>query len=205
MAKRKKNYNRNSRRKSVLSGITQTLDTKGNLKNTAIETIKDLVAGVVAGGVAGAAIGRSSLVVGTVVTGIGHYTKSRLASVFGLGMMASNGFQKTGAEVSGTGKAGVLAGIKERLATYKESFMQKLFLDMLLKKKEGSTTSEGTSGMGAVKYFLYPGNKSKELDMSELDRIEKAVAESGKQFTQEQQTAGLDGTDGLLDPEEKIF
>ena len=204
MAKRKNNYSKTARKKSVLSGITQTLDTKGNFKNTAIETVKDLVAGVVAGGLAGAAIGRSSLVVGTVVTGVGHYTKSRLASVFGLGMMASNGFQKTGAEVSGTEKAGVLAGIKERLLTYKDSFMQKLFVDLILKKKEGST-SEGTSGMGAVKYFVYPGNKSKELDMSELDRIEKAVAESGKQFTQEQQTAGLDGTDELLDPEEKIY
>lgn len=206
MATRKNNYGKNTRKKSALSGITQSLETKGNLKNTAIETAKDLVAGVVAGGIAGAAIGKASLAVGTVITGIGHYTKSRLTSIFGVGMMASNGFQKPADQVSGTeNEATMLEGVKERLTTYKKSFMQKLFLDKILKKKEESTSSEGTSGIGAVKYFVYPGNKSKELDMSELDRIEKAVAESGQQFTQEQQTAGFEGLNDMPDPDEKIY
>ncbi len=207
MAKKTTSIERNVRRKSALSGLTQPLETKGNLKNTAIETVKDLVAGVLAGGIAGAAIGRASLVVGTVITGIGHYTKSRLASIFGVGMMASNGFQKSGDQVSGTDdkEKGVVDGVKDRLTAYKESFMQKLFLDKILKKKQASTSGDGTSGIGEVKYFVYPGNKNKELDMSELERIEKAVANSAEQFKQEQQTEGIDGVKAMLDPEEKIY
>lgn len=209
MSKKKGTYAKKSRKKGVLSGITETLETKGDLKNTAIETLKDLIAGVLAGGIAGAAIGRSSLVVGAVVTGIGHYTKSRLASIFGVGMMASNGFQKTGEEVSGTGKTGILNGVKERLTTYKESFLQKLFLDKILKKTEKTESGDGTSGVGEVRYFVYPGEKGKELDMSELERIEKAIAESGEQFSQEQQNDdGLHGAsdeDITLDPGEKNY
>ncbi len=204
MAKRKNTYVKNARKKSALAGITQTLETKGDLKNTAIETAKDLVVGVIGGGIVGAALGRASLLVGTAINGIGHYTKSRLASVFGIGMMASNGFQKPADQVTGTEKQGVLEGVKERLTAYKESFLTKLYVDKIMKKKQQSS-GDGTSGVGEVKYFVYPGNKNKETDMSELERIENQVAESAKQFTESQQTNGLNGNEEIIDPGEKNY
>ena len=119
---KKNSYEQASEKESLLGTITRDLETKGDMKNTAIETIKDVVIGVVAGGVAGSAIGRASLIVGAAVTGLGHYYKSRLASVFGVGMMAANGFQQTNEQMKGTpkeGMEGVLEGAKERVLNFK--------------------------------------------------------------------------------------
>lgn len=204
MAKKKNTYSKNARKKSALAGITQTLETKGDLKNTAIETAKDLIVGVFGGGIVGAALGRTSLLVGTAINGIGHYTKSRIASVFGIGMMASNGFQKPADQVTGTEKQGILDGVKERLLAYKDSFLTKLYVDKIMKKKQ-QPSDDGASGVGEVKYFVYPGNKNKEIDLSELERIENQVAESAKQFAEKQQAAGLNGTVEIIDPEEMNY
>ncbi len=205
MAKKKNKYEGSTRKKSALAGITMSLATKGKLKNTAIETVKELVVGVIGGGLAGAAIGRASLITGAVISGIGHYTDTRLASIFGFGMMASNGFQKSSDSVSGTDKQGFLEGIKERVLTYKDSLLTKFYADKIMKKKQQSSSGEGTSGIGSVQYFVYPGNKNKETDMSELERIEKAVADSAEQFRQQQGTEGINGTGESLDPGEKIY
>src|SRR5437762_7169364 len=103
----KNHYKRRAQKESLLGSITKDLDTKHDLKNTTIETVKDIVVGVVAGGVAGSAIGRASLLIGAAVTGVGHYYKSRLASVFGIGMMAANGFQQTTDQMKGTEREGM--------------------------------------------------------------------------------------------------
>jgi hypothetical protein len=210
MDKKKNHYERQAQKKSLLGSITKDLDTKGDVKNSAIETLKDLVVGVIGGGVVGAALGRASLAVGAVVTGIGHYAKSRLASIFGVGMMASGGFQKQEA-VSGTESTGVLDGVKERVQGFKESLSQKLFLDKILKSKKQDAGA--TNGMGEVQYFVYPPSKElegatdNELDMTALERIERQVAESGEEFTRNQQMKGILPADemGSLDSEERIY
>ena len=158
----KNSYAKAAQKKSLLGEITADLETKGDIKNTAIETLKDVVIGVVAGGVAGSAIGRASLLIGAAVTGLGHYYKSRLASVFGIGMMAANGFQQTDTQMKGTpkeGMEGALEGAKERMMNFKDTFSQKLFLDKVLKSKEVKKEEETTKGIGEVQYFTYPENK----------------------------------------------
>ena len=90
---RKNQYQKRSRKKSLLGEIVETQETKGDVKGSLIETGKDLVIGVIGGGIVGALIGKTSLLIGAAVTGIGHYANNRLASIFGFGMMASNGFQ----------------------------------------------------------------------------------------------------------------
>lgn len=179
----KKNKNQNS---ALLGAITATQETKGDVKNSLIETVKDVVLGIVAGGVAGSAIGRASLVIGAAVTATGYYYKNRIAQTLGFGMMAANGFQGSQG-VSGTEKEG-LEGAKERIMTFKDSFSQKLYLDKLKKK------AAATNGVGEVQYFVYPnkaveGNTELEgkLDMTDLDRIEKQVSQSAANY----QTAGL--------------
>jgi len=175
---------------SLLGTVMATQETKGDIKNSLVETVKDVVLGVVAGGVAGSAIGRASLLIGAAVTATGYYYKNRIAQSLGFGMMAANGFQNSAA-VSGTEKEG-LEGAKERILSFKESFSQKLYLDKLKKKK-----TEATNGMGEVQYFVYPNQEQKaiegkedldgKVDMTDLERIEKQVAESASNF----QTAGI--------------
>lgn len=152
-----------------MKGFGSELNTRGNLKNTALETGKEILVGVIGGGLIGAAIGRPSLVVGIVTTGVGHYSGNKLTQLIGLGMMAANGFQK-GTAVSGLEG---LDGIKERVQAFKESFSEKLYLDKL--KKKG--ISSGTSGFGDLQYFSYPNN-----DLAALNAIEDQITDSAMQF-----------------------
>ena len=208
---KKTNYERQASKKSLLGSITSDLETKGDAKNTAIETAKDLIVGVVAGGLVGAAIGKASMLVGVAVTGIGHYTKSRIASIFGIGMMASSGFQNTATKtVSGT-PADELDGVKERVVSFTDTLKQKLFLDKVIKSKSADQGNEGTQGMGEVQYFVYPGSKELEgksmgeMDMKALDVIEQKIADSAEKFSAERQIAGPDDEFGELEPTERIL
>jgi hypothetical protein len=205
-------YKKQSEKASLLGSITKDLDTKHDAKNSIIETAKDIVVGVVAGGVTGSAIGRASLLIGAAVTGVGHYYKNRLASIFGIGMMAANGFQGGGSDMKGPELEG-LEGVKERIMNFKESFSQKLYLDKLPMLK--SKKKETTNGMGEVQYFSYPEKKVKELgegpDLTALDRIEKQVADSGASFSQihgNLPSMEMDGTEegsGFHDLNERLF
>jgi len=213
----KNSLERAAQKKSMLGEITADLETKGDIKNTAIETLKDVVIGVVAGGVAGSAIGRASLIIGAAVTGIGHYYKSRLASVFGVGMMAANGFQPSATTpLKGTPKEGLegtLEGAKDRVMNFKETFGQKLFLDKIMKPKAPAETKEETTkAVGEVQYFTYPENKelgestATELDLTALDRLEKQVVKSGDEFSKKQGTGNLPAQDmGEINPSEQNF
>lgn len=196
--KKSNRYAQQAKKKTVLGTITQDLETKGDVKNSAIETLKDVVVGVIGGGVVGAAIGRASLAVGALVTGVGHYTKSRLASVFGVGMMAASGYQKSDKAVSGTDdeeEPEMMDGVKDRVLNFRDSFKQKLYLDKLMKEKN-EKKDEATAGVGEVQYFTYPENPNElegaaALDMSDLERIEQQVAESGVQFAEKQPVSGI--------------
>ena len=196
MAKQKQNKQQ-AHRASFLDGFGQELHPEGSLKDTAISTVRDLVVGVVVGGAVGAAIGKPSLIIGAVVTGVGHYKKIPLATLMGIGMMAANGFQSNGTTVKGVDKD-VVDGIKDRLEAYKESFQEKLFLDKILKKKEP------VNGMGKVQYFSYPnaenfsGNNN-ALDMSELDRIQEHIHQSAQDFAERNNVHGLEGANEWME------
>lgn len=174
----KNQYEKSKTKKNLLGAITAEQETEGNVAGSGIETAKDLVIGVIGGGIAGAIAGKFSLLAGAVVTGIGHYKKSRLATSFGIGMMAS-GTYRNAETMSGLTQGG-LAGAKERVMSFKDAMTEKLFLDKILKKK-----TEATNGVGEVRYFL-PSNENQagELDLSALDRIEKQVAQSAAQYSQ---------------------
>jgi hypothetical protein len=170
MAKsRKKQYAKKAKRKNFMEGFASQLDTKGNVKNTALETGKDILVGVLGGGLIGAAIGRPSLIVGIVTTGVGHYSGNKLTQLLGIGLMAANGFQKN---TSVSGLEG-MDGVKERLQAYKASFTDKLYLDKFKKK----TSTGTTSGFGELQYFNYPNN-----DLAALDAIEDQLTDSAMQF-----------------------
>lgn len=171
MAKRRsKQYAKAAQRKSFMQGFSSELNTKGNIKNTALETGKDILVGVLGGGLIGAAIGRPSLAVGIVATGFGHYKDNKLIQLLGLGMMAASGFQGNNT-VSGLEG---MDGVKERVMAFRNGFTEKLYLDKL-KKKSASATA--TNGFGDTQYFNYPGN-----DLAALDAIEDQLTDSAMQF-----------------------
>ena len=174
MPNQKNQYKQKARKKGFLSGMNEELPTKGNVKNTMLETGKDLLVAVLGGGLIGSAIGRPSLAIGIVATGTGHYTQSRMLTLLGIGMMAANGFQK------GKGVNGLegLDGVKERLMAYKENFSEKLYLDKIMKQKSAAATN----GIGELQYFNY--DQEMNGGLSALNSIEDQLIESGMQFQQ---------------------
>ena len=191
MSKKKNRYSQKAKKKHFLSGMNEELPTKGNAKNTLLETGKDILIGVLGGGLIGAVIGKPSLAVGIITTGAGHYTDNKLIQLLGIGMMAANGFQKTGA-VSGLEG---LEGVKERLQAYKESLSEKFYLDKILKKKGA------TNGIGELQYFSYPGS-SVNGDLAALDDIENQLAESAMQF---QMNGNEDLQIGIVELEDRLY
>lgn len=181
----KNHYVQKARQKS-LSGTNSSshVETKSDLKKTLAYTGRDILFGAIGGSLAGAVVGRSSLLVGIAVTGAGHYFGSPSAAMFGVGMMASGGYQSVNAAMNGVEKDGI-EGIKERFGNFKENIKRQLFLDKIMASKKTSEKSEeeeSTNGVGEVQYFKHPGNS--ELDFSEADRLEKQIEQSGKQYAQ---------------------
>lgn len=193
MAKKKNRYQKKANKKHFLSGMNEGLPTKGNAKNTALETGKDILVGVLGGGLVGAVIGKPSLVIGIVTTAAGHYAGNRLVQLLGIGVMAANGFQKAGT-VSGLEG---LAGVKERIQAYKESISERLYLDKILKKKAAAT-----NGIGELQYFTYPDTMNGNL--AALDDIEEQIAESAMQF-RGQMTGDEDFQVGIVELEDRLF
>jgi hypothetical protein len=197
---KKKNKHASKAKKANVLAIANELDTKGNAKHSAIESVKDLVVGVVGGGLAGAAVGKPSLLVGFGTSLIGHYMGSSLATSFGLGMMASGGYQIGSGAVNGTSMSG-LDGAKERMKAFGANIKQRLYIDKIIKPKE-ETKEETTNGMGSVQYFKYP-QQNQELDMGALDNIESEIARSGEQYEQRQMSGTYDDMSGVGD--EKLY
>lgn len=193
MSKKKKKPASKAKKAHVLA-IAKELDTKGNAKNSAIESVKDLVIGVVGGGLAGAAIGKPSLLVGLGTSLMGHYMGSSMATSFGLGMMASGGYQIGQGAVNGTSLSG-LDGAKERMKAFGANIKERLYIDKIIKPKEEK--EEGTNGMGNVQYFKYP--QTQELDMGALDNIESEIARSGEQYERRQMSGTYDEVSGMED------
>ncbi len=204
MAKKKGNAAGNAKNSKLMKSLTSSLPTKNNIKNTALETAKD-VAGVVAGGFAGAAIGKPSLLVGIGLAAVGHFIDAPLATSLGIGVMASNGFQGTGSTNGIDGMDGMdIASVKARVNAYKDSFLQKTYIDKIIAKKEGATAKE-TSGIGTLQFFNHSNEYTDNTinggydDMAGLDSIEQQVLQSGMAHMRNNNIEGLEDIEGLDD------
>jgi hypothetical protein len=191
MSNTKKNHYVQKAKQKSLAGTSAAheVETKHDFKKTAAYTGRDILFGAIGGSLAGAIVGRSSLLVGVAVTGAAHYFGSPSAAMFGVGMMASGGYQTVSAAMNGTEKEGI-EGIKERFGNFKENLKRQLFLDKIVPKKKDTDKAdddESTNGVGEVQYFKHPSSEEvngKELDFSEANRIEQQIEQSGKKFAQ---------------------
>lgn len=176
MSKRRNNrYQSAASKKAIINHLSSRLDTKGDLKHSALETGKDLLIGVLGGGLVAALIGKPAFIIGLGVTGAGHFAGNTLASTFGLGMMAGGNI--VSGSVSGIDG---LDGAKERVNAFKESMLQRTYMDKIIKKTE---TVSGT--IGELQYFDYGqmtgASDNPELygDMGALNEIEQRIEDAG--------------------------
>jgi hypothetical protein len=197
MAKQKNNrYQRAATKKAMLNQLSSRLDTKGDLKHSALETGKDLLIGVLGGGLVAALIGKPAFVIGLGITGVGHYAGNTLASTFGLGMMAGGNI------ISGT-VSGIdgLDGAKERVTAFKDSMLQRTYMDKIIKKK--ADTVSGT--IGELQYFDYGqmtgATDNPELygDMGALNDIEQRIEDAGMARLQGTGMGAMQDMEGLGD------
>lgn len=205
MKEGKNKYEKEKDRKSLKERMKNP---KPHLKKAGQGLLRDLVVGVVAGGATGAIVGRPSLVIGLVVNAAGHFMEMPGISSFGMGMMASNGFQGEGVTLSGEQTA--MERAKQRLLNYKNSFTQKIYLDKIMKKAEQKTTTETDKSVGEVKYFVYPHTDNADMsgmDMTALDNIENQIIQSAENYQQktpvprvEKEVSGTDETLMMRDP-----
>jgi hypothetical protein len=203
MRNSKNHYVKRHKKNSLLGAITETQETKGDIKGSLIETGKDVLM-VVCGGAIGSVIGRASFISGVGITTIGHYSKNRWVTTLGIGMMAAPIISTT-ASINGTPTSG-LDGAKERLLAFKDDMAQKLFLDKI-KKNNSSSTTDSTS-IGEVQYFNYPEDSmslsASELDMRALDELEEKINSSASSY-EAKQIKGIESsqdnqsTDGFSD------
>src|ERR1700757_2829450 len=94
-------YKSKHNRKHALHGTAASANMKEELKESAMETGKDILVGVVGGGITGMLLGKSSLLLGAGVTGYGHFAKKPMARIFGMGMMMGGGFDAANQAMSG--------------------------------------------------------------------------------------------------------
>ena len=189
--KKKVNKAKNPRWKALL----HREDTKGDMKNTSLETVKDFAVGAVGGGLAGAAIGKPSLLAGIATSFIGHYTGLPILTNLGLGMMASGSTQIGASMVNGLSG---MESVKERVKAFGQGLKERLYIDKFIKSKSQNSES-GTNGMGSVQYFKYPKSDTQELDMGSLDTIEHQIARMGEQYEHQQMSGTLDEMSGIED------
>jgi hypothetical protein len=216
MSKKINKYALKAQRKTM-GGISTTAkpqQVKGNIKKTVIITGKDIVIGGLGGALVGAVVGRSSLLLGILVTAGGHYFGSSSASMFGVGMMASGGYQSVSSGLSGVEKEGI-EGVKERFSNFTEVFKRQFYLDKLpIKKNRQTETDDGTNGMGRVQYFKHHNsddlNGRSDLDFSEANRIEEQLENMASKFANKSgmtvdlsNTTDMTGLDG--DVSEKLL
>ena len=200
MSKKKKSKSTKKENKSKVMALVHKLETKGDAKNSAIESIKDLVVGVVGGGLAGAAFGKPSLLFGLGTSLIGHYMGSSTATSFGLGMMASGGYQITSG-TNGVNGLGTIDAAKERIKAFGNNLKERFYIDKIVKPK---VKEPGTNGLGNVQYFKYP-SQEKELELGALNSIEEQIAREAEMSDRRQMSGTDDDVSGTEEMEDKIF
>jgi len=119
--------------------------------------------------------------------------------------------------MSGKEDEGFLDGAQSRLSAFKDSASHRLFLDKVLDTKAIEKTGE-EKPEGDVQYFVYPESRelrgTTDVDTTDLERIEKQIAESANQYSKkiEERKQGVSGDlpesnvqFGELDPEDKNY
>lgn len=123
--------------------------TKGNISNSGLKTIVDLIVGTTLGAGVGAATGRAALPVGLLLIGSSHYMEEETgvlrvagsaAIAYSIGKVIQN--KEIASTVSGITLAGETTKAKTRLSQFKDEVLHAFYLDKVLKSKSSGESSE---------------------------------------------------------------
>jgi len=123
--------------------------TKGNISNSGLKTIVDLIIGTTLGAGVGAATGRAALPVGLLLIGSSHYMEEETgvlrvagsaAIAYSIGKVIQN--KEIASTVSGITLSGETSKAKTRLSQFKDEVLHAFYLDKVLKSKSSGESSE---------------------------------------------------------------
>lgn len=187
--KKKKN---SSSKKGILAKY-EAKKTKGNIANTGLKTLVDLVLGSTVGAGIGAGAGQAAIPVGILLIAGSHYFDEstgvlRVAGsatiAYGIGKAMTNKQIDDANQINGL--AGETIKAKTRLNLFKDELFTAFYLDKVFKPKQEVANDISIKGVG-------------EIDLSSLDVFEDDIKQQAIQFQLEQDS--VQGIDDEIDNE----
>lgn len=161
---------------------------KKNIKVSALKTGVDMVGGVGIGTLLGAVFGVWSPIIGLLTMGTGHALGDKTGiirvagasmSAYGLATAIENRTKTS--TVEGVSLTGTADGIKNRFSKLLDNWKHTLYLDKVMPPKQKETFAGIIEGLG-------------NLDLSELDILERKIENSSRQYSQSQ-SIPIEGVD----------
>jgi hypothetical protein len=172
----KKKIKKSTTKKGVLAQY-KAKNTKGDIANTGIKTVVDLLLGSTIGAGIGAGAGRAAIPIGILLIAGSHYLDEgtgvlRVAGsatiAYGIGKAITN--QQIAGANQINGLAGETSKAKIRLNLFKDEIFTAFYLDKIFKPKEEEVTEETSSEAVG------------QIDVSVLDAFEEDVKRQAIQF-----------------------
>ena len=175
----------NSKSKGLLQKY-KGAKTKGNIANTGLKTVVDLVVGAAVGAGIGASSGRAALPIGILLIAGSHYFDEdtgilRIAGAatiaYGIAKAVENKNIADSNSVEGITLAGETSKAKTRLSNFKDEILTAFYLDKVFKKKEDSEdliidTKDGIGAIDLSSLDVFEQNNKNEAIQFELDSNE---------------------------------
>ena len=175
----------NSKSKGLLQKY-KGAKTKGNIANTGLKTVVDLVVGAAVGAGIGASSGRAALPIGILLIAGSHYFDEdtgilRIAGAatiaYGIAKAVENKNIADSNSVEGITLAGETSKAKTRLSNFKDELLTAFYLDKVFKKKEDSEdliidTKDGIGAIDLSSLDVFEQNNKNEAIQFELDNNE---------------------------------
>jgi len=174
------------------------METKGNLKDTAIKTGTQFGAGVVGGAVLTAVMGKWSFLPALILMSAGNYADKPVISTLGTGMAASSLTLAVDDALNGAegfdlkteaGKA------KQRLINLKDAFMSRTYLSKVFAKKEKKDEKKTQRKVSGGEELPEEMNGLNEPGMTELENVEKQLIAEAIAFQKKQRGKQMEGID----------
>jgi hypothetical protein len=188
---------RNKRKTSSKSMLQKykAAKTKGNITNTGLKSVVDLILGAALGAGIGAGTGKAALPVGLLLIAGSHYFDEetgllRVAGsatiAYGIGKAIQNKNAIEVQDIQGV-SLGEVGKAKERLISFKDEILAAFYLDKVLNKEKAADAGEiGAIDLSALEVFDQ-NNKNEavrhELESNDIPDLEEGFASDSDDFS----------------------
>jgi len=175
-----KKKGKNTTKKKGILAQYKAKNTKGNIANTGLKTLVDLLLGSTVGAGIGAGAGQAAIPIGILLIAGSHYLDEdtgilRIAGsatiAYGIGKAITNKQIADANQINGL--AGESSKAKTRLNLFKDEVFTAFYIDKIYKPKEIEATEIAIEGIG-------------EIDLSSLDVFEDDLKQQAIDFEMEQ-------------------